>query len=278
MEQYKNTIKDNIQSLIDSGKISEASELIGQYQSIVPNDVECYSMQAVVAILEDRLSDAKEILQRALSIDKDNFDLLYNLAYLYELQEQNQEAFDIYSRLSGLGDSGEHRELVLDAIHRLQKFEINDLEIVVPKKKVAFFVKQGMDSFLGNIINGLSEDYETKKVIVTQTSQIDSEMQWADVCWFEWCDELIIYASQLGSSKNKRIVCRLHSYEAFTDLPAQVQWDNVDHLICDVAHIKEVVLRKISIDVSKVSLIPVSVDTEKFTFKNRRDGFNVAYV
>ena len=48
-------------------------------------------------------------------------------------------------------------------------------------------------------------------------------MIWADICWFEWCDELVAYGSKLSIAKEKRIICRLHSYEAFTDLPANVR-------------------------------------------------------
>ena len=68
-----------------------------------------------------------------------------------------------------------------------------------------FFVKQGLDSFLPDIIEGLSDEYETRKIIINELNQIDEGMKWADICWFEWCDELVIYGSQLELAKEKRI-------------------------------------------------------------------------
>lgn len=46
--------------------------------------------------------------------------------------------------------------------------------------------------------------YETKKIIVTDYKQIDKGLEWADICWFEWCDELITYGSRHHLSENKK--------------------------------------------------------------------------
>ena len=42
-----------------------------------------------------------------------------------------------------------------------------------------------------------------KKIIVNNYSQIDNGMEWADICWFEWCDELIEYGSKHKLSRDK---------------------------------------------------------------------------
>ena len=47
-------------------------------------------------------------------------------------------------------------------------------------------------------------------------------MDWADVTWFEWCDKILVHASQ-KLRKTSRVVCRLHSYEALSNLPMQVE-------------------------------------------------------
>lgn len=57
---------------------------------------------------------------------------------------------------------------------------INDTEnlkediscVVKDKMKLAFFVRLGLDSFLGDIIEGLSQEYEIKKIIVTEYKQL----------------------------------------------------------------------------------------------------------
>lgn len=147
------------------------------------------------------------------------------------------------------------------------------------KKKVAFFVKPQMDSFLGDIIECLRNDYEIKKCIVTETKQINEGMEWADICWFEWCDELVIYGSQLEEAKRKRIICRLHSYEAFSEYPSQVKWENVEKVIFVANHIRDFVLENTpALRKEQTKVIPNGVDLEKYTYKERKHGFNIAYV
>lgn len=147
------------------------------------------------------------------------------------------------------------------------------------KKKIAFFVKTGMDSFLGDIINSLQDGYIVEKYIITEAKQIDEGMTWADICWFEWCDELVIYGSQLELAKRKKMICRLHSYEAFTEYPKQVKWEVIDQTIFVAEHIREFVLENVSaLKEKQTVIIPNGIDLEKYTYKERKPGFNIAYV
>ena len=103
-------------------------------------------------------------------------------------------------------------------------------------------------------------------------------MKWADICWFEWCDELVIYGSKLDIANQTKIICRLHSYEAFTDYISQVNWDSIDKVIFVAEHIRNNVLNKINLDLSKTEVIYNGIDTNKYKFIERTSGFNIAYV
>ncbi len=146
------------------------------------------------------------------------------------------------------------------------------------KKKIIFFVKSGQDNFLSDIINELSNEYITKKIIVTNLGQIDQGMEWADICWFEWCDELVSYGSKIDIAKERIIICRIHSYEAFTEYPAKVTWENVDKIIFVAEHIKNFVIDNFNIDKEKNIVIANGIDTKKWTFNYKKPGFNIAYV
>ncbi|WP_273328085.1 methyltransferase domain-containing protein [Vallitalea guaymasensis] len=146
------------------------------------------------------------------------------------------------------------------------------------KMKLAFFVKEGLDNFLEEIIISLSKKYEIKKMIITKYTQIEEGMEWADICWFEWCDELLIYGSKLDIAAHKYIVCRLHSYESFTNYPSLVNWINVNKLIVVAKHIRDYVCEKFKLDTNKIAVIPNGIDLDKYTFKERRQGYNIAYV
>jgi len=98
MVDMKKEIKQNINYLIEKGSLSKALDLIRQYDNILPNDVEICSMKAVIAIMEGELSKAEGILNEGLSIDDKNFDLLYNLAYVYQSREQFDFAAECYKK------------------------------------------------------------------------------------------------------------------------------------------------------------------------------------
>jgi glycosyltransferase involved in cell wall biosynthesis/ubiquinone/menaquinone biosynthesis C-methylase UbiE len=152
--------------------------------------------------------------------------------------------------------------------------------IINDKAKLMFFVKEGLDSFLSDIIKGLSQEYEIKKVIITEYKQIDEGMKWADICWFEWCDELISYGSRLDLAKEKKIICRLHRYEALTENPLNVDWRKVEKLIIVTPHLKNFLLSLISDIESKVDIVTIvnGVNLNKYKMVERSVGFNIAYV
>ncbi len=135
-----------------------------------------------------------------------------------------------------------------------------------------------MDAFLQPIIDHLSRKYETRKFVVRRADDIGQAMEWADVCWFEWCDDLIVRGSRLPIASYRRIVCRLHSYEAFTAYIHQVNWKAVDWLIFDGKPIQEYVLKQLpALSEDRTVVIPNGVMLEKYPLVQRSKGFNIAY-
>ncbi len=74
----------------------------------------------------------------------------------------------------------------------------------------------------------------------------------------------------LKRQKIKKIICRLHSYEAFTSYIYEINWSNVDKVIFVAEHIKRLVLSKIFIPQHKVYVIPNGIDLNKQEFKERK--------
>jgi Glycosyltransferases involved in cell wall biogenesis len=104
-------------------------------------------------------------------------------------------------------------------------------------------------------------------------------MEWADVCWFEWCDDLIAHASRLPVASYRRVVCRLHSYEMFTSYIHQVNWKTVDRLVFVGEPIREYVLGQLpALPKEKTAVIPNGVMMERYPLVQRAKGFNIAYV
>lgn len=83
-ELYKIEIKNSIKAFTENNQLEEAIKLISEYEQVVKKDFQIYSMKAVIAIMQNKLSEAEEILKEGLKINSSDFDLQYNLAYVYE--------------------------------------------------------------------------------------------------------------------------------------------------------------------------------------------------
>lgn len=54
----------------------------------------------------------------------------------------------------------------------------------------------------------------------------------ADVLWLEWCLPPAVVASTQHDLRGKKVIVRLHSFEAIdTNYPDEVAWENIDHLV-----------------------------------------------
>jgi len=160
-------------------------------------------------------------------------------------------------------------------------FQIEDKKEVTivesGQDKIAFFCGPD-DSFLNGIMAHLSQKYEIKRFQSGTVQDMYDLMKWSSVSWFEWCDNFIAHASKLP--KVCKTICRLHSYEAFTDVIRQINWKTVDDLVFVAPHIRDIVTKQLpnlSQDVN-IHVILDGVDLEKYSFRDRQKGFNIAYV
>ncbi len=273
------SVKAKIEKLIEQGSIDEARAALERFEEKMPGDRDICSMRAVIHIVEGDIDKAEAILLDGLKNDSIHFDLLYNMAYIYELRGQLQQAADFYCKAGTAVTDASQKSSVDDAITRLK---LSDSSIqVIEKDRIVFFVKAGMDSFLGDIIQGLSDDYFVRKIVVSDFKQIDEGMEWADVCWFEWCDELIGYGSRLPLAAQKKIICRIHGYEVYSDMIKNVMWENVDQLIIVAPHIKRIFEAKIQEIFNgkiKTDLVFCGINIEKYPLMIKNEGFNLGYL
>ncbi len=102
----------------------------------------------------------------------------------------------------------------------------------------------------------------------------DSEV---DLLWIDWCDEAAVKVT--STPKTCPIVVRLHSYEAFTDFPKEVDWSKVDALVFVAAHVRDHVLRNSAIDGPEIRTIRNGVDLARFEWTERpAPGKRIAWV
>jgi glycosyltransferase involved in cell wall biosynthesis len=151
---------------------------------------------------------------------------------------------------------------------------------VSDRKRIAFFC--GPDrKFLPDIVDHFSkktEEYEVRIFHSKRVKDFTDMLAWSDASWFEWCDNLVVEASKLP--KVCRLICRLHRYELFTSMPSQVDWSKVDNLIITAHHVKDTLKMRIP-DIDErvnVQIIYNGVNLKRFAYRERKKGFNIAYI
>lgn len=106
-------LKDNIKKLIELESLEDAVDLLESYKRISENDIEIYSIMAVIYMMQGNLYEAENILSKGLGIDENDFDILYNFAYLNEMSG-NIEKASRYYKLAQLNVKSEEQKSDVD--------------------------------------------------------------------------------------------------------------------------------------------------------------------
>jgi len=147
-------------------------------------------------------------------------------------------------------------------------------------KKISFISLTGLDQFIDPIIEGLSDNYNVRKFIIRTQQEIYNAIDWADIVWLEWCNQTATIGTNYEGIKGKKVIIRLHRYEAFSDFPSQIAWGNVDCLILVASHMIKI-LEKIIPDIKEkinCEIVYNGIDLTKIKFREREAGFNIAWV
>lgn len=148
---------------------------------------------------------------------------------------------------------------------------------------IAVICPPGLESFLGDIVGFLKIRHEVKACFSTNIQEVDTTIKWADIVWLEWANELTINLTNHPHNilKDKRTICRLHSYEAFEGFAHKINWEKISDLIFVAKHIRDIVIQQVP-DIPKlvnnIHIVPNGINMEKFLFKPRTRGKNMAFV
>lgn len=134
------------------------------------------------------------------------------------------------------------------------------------KIRIAVICLPGLDSFLPDIVHELEKNYDVQICYSKDMSEVANVIEWCDILWIEWANELAVHVTNNIDVKDKKVLIRLHSYEALSGYCAQIKWEEVDGVIFVAQHIKDL-LPKQHINLPKdlrTYIIPNGVNTEKF--------------
>ncbi|MGY5239908.1 hypothetical protein [Clostridium tertium] len=119
LKEFREKIKENLNTLIENNRLNEAKEILEEYESIVLDDVDIYSIRGSILIMENNIAEAKKILDKGLDRYGENFDILFNLGFLYESTEQVDLAIEYYKRAMKTSDNKEMVNMVFEILKGL---------------------------------------------------------------------------------------------------------------------------------------------------------------
>ncbi len=256
---------------LQQGRLSEAQSRLSALLKKNPGNAALYNDLAVLHINKDEIKGALECWRQALLIDP-NLSLARDNAMeiLVErkMVEEGKRLLLLNAKATGVTNKS-IKEIKSWARNLQQATEEPAVEsgeqVKTPQgkhisgKKIAVFA--GIDTFAVDIVRYLSHDNEIKTFNGGSRERMSQLMDWADIAWFEWCDQLLIEATAMP--KTCKIVCRLHSYEAFSDMPGRVDWSKVDRLIFVNESVKNILDRHYKIS-TPYKVIHNAVDTVRY--------------
>jgi 2-polyprenyl-3-methyl-5-hydroxy-6-metoxy-1,4-benzoquinol methylase/glycosyltransferase involved in cell wall biosynthesis/ribosomal protein S20 len=295
MNDLENILKA-INALIENGNFPRAKELAEN----ITSKVDKLNTLGVIFHQEKNDDKALELLQQALLIEPGHYDALYNYAILLlekgdpfnswrYLTRIRNKTWDVYNTL---GDTQLKQDNPIMALHYYKKASaLSDLDEMKDKYdhiknsykksiKLAIFCLPGLDNFVKDIVETFSLRYDVKLIVSTDGNEITKAIKWADIVWLEWANELAVFATnKVPEIENKKVICRLHRYEAFTQFPEKINWGNIDQLIF-VANSMKLIFHQLHPNFDfqswKEEIVYNGVDLDKFKFSIHKPGYNLA--
>ena len=287
--------------LADEGRHAEALAVLRQILSRRPDDGETLNDAGALLYAIGHFDEAARHLQRAADcMPDDPGQPLWNLAEVYLAAGRPAETLNLFNGLAQAGlltaDLANRTATALlnggnlaDGIEALiESFRASPQQkLLLPmyehvrslRPKVAFFCENKDTKFMNDIYAFSSARFETRFTQSTDPAEIAAMLQWCDIAWLEWCTPQAIVVSRLP--KMCRTIVRLHRYEAFQAWPEQVQWENIDVLVT-VGN--DVVVQRLLQRIPDLRLrtrivpIPNGVDVNRFSFRDRPRGKNLAFL
>ncbi|EPZ56653.1 hypothetical protein H477_2899 [[Clostridium] sordellii ATCC 9714] len=73
--------------------------MINEYESMFSEEFEILNMKAVIALMSSQLDKAEKLLKNSWIYSSEDFNVIFNIAYLKELIGDKQEAKQFYENI-----------------------------------------------------------------------------------------------------------------------------------------------------------------------------------
>jgi hypothetical protein len=91
--EYKSRIKNDIQK----GDFIQAKSKIIEYEDIFGHESENINLKAVIEMLKCNFNESDKLLKMSYLLDKNNYDVIFNIACVKEMLEEYKESIEFFS-------------------------------------------------------------------------------------------------------------------------------------------------------------------------------------
>ena len=285
--------------LFKQGKFGEAENQFLLAVEHDPENKEAHNNLGVIAFSE--LNHEKAILhfKKAIEIDPLYLDALLNLgdvlritnalaeglpviAKALEYDPQNLELYKLAKEIEAAISKGNPNPTSAspanNADHQMESS--SGLPITEP---ILLACLPRLDNFVDDLIGKLAGRVPIRKVVSDALSEFLAAIPDYRTIWLEWGNDLAIALTTDSKRplRGKRVICRIHSYEVLDGIADRIDYNQIDDLVFVAPHIRDILLNRrpeIVCRVKRIHCIPNGIDLSRFTFLERKRGFDIACV
>lgn len=176
LKAYQQQVKGKIQELIQDNLLENAKELIKEYEVIITNDIDIYSLKAMIAMHERDYITAETLLKDAEATDQNNFNVLCNLGYLYEEKGNYEKAKAYYNRAIKNDESQGQIEVLQEKVTMLSNKPVD-----LRRKKTSIIVLTYNNLEYNKLCINSIRNYtrpETYELIIVDNASTDGTLEW----------------------------------------------------------------------------------------------------
>ncbi len=177
--QRKNSVKENIQNLINSNELDSALLVINKFLEVVSDDADMVTLKGVVSLMRGDFEEALSYFLESRKIEPNNIDNLYNLAYVFKQMDQYEGAYQCYQIILNETQDLSLKQEVVALIEELNRTPIIEMKknedqslvsVCIPVYNGENYIKYTIDS----VIN---QSYKNLEIIICDNSSTDQTIQ-----------------------------------------------------------------------------------------------------
>lgn len=99
LKELKTKYKLLIERSINNRNLNEAIKMTSEYESMFGEELEILNMKAIIALMRGELDNAEKLLKNSWIYNNEDFNVIFNIAYLKELKGDKKEARQFYEKI-----------------------------------------------------------------------------------------------------------------------------------------------------------------------------------